>query len=91
MWNDQWQSRLLLEPAAPSERTTAMLQVNPVFIPRNHRVEEALAAAVERSDYAPFEKLLQVLARPFDDQPESAAFAEPAPEGEPHYRTFCGT
>jgi len=91
LWNDQWRSRLLLESATPSDRTKSMRQVNPVFIPRNHRVEEALSAAVERADYAPFERLLQVLARPFTDQPESAAFAEPAPEGQPHYRTFCGT
>ena len=55
--------------------------VNPAFIPRNHRVEEALSAAVERDDYAPFATLLKILARPFDDQPEFAAFAEPAPKG----------
>ena len=68
-----------------------MRRVNPAFIPRNHRVEEALSAAVERADYAPFERLLNILARPFDDQPEFAAFAEPAPEGQGCYRTFCGT
>ena len=90
-WNDQWRSRLSLESVSPSDRAKAMRQVNPVFIPRNHRVEEALGAAVERSDYAPFERLLQILARPFTDQTESVAFAEPAPEDQPHYRTFCGT
>src|SRR6187399_438514 len=90
-WNDQWRSRLSLESVSPSDRAKAMRQVNPVFIPRNHRVEEALSAAVERSDYAPFERLLQILARPFTDQTESVAFAEPAPEDQPHYRTFCGT
>jgi uncharacterized protein YdiU (UPF0061 family) len=68
-----------------------MRTVNPVVIPRNHRVEEALSAAVERADYTPFETLLKILARPFDDQPEFAAFAEPAPEGQGCYRTFCGT
>jgi len=62
--------------------------VNPAFIPRNHRVEEALSAAVERDDYAPFDTLLNILSRPFDEQPEFAAFAEPAPEGQSHYRTF---
>jgi len=46
---------------------------------------------VERGDYAPFETLLKILARPFDDQPEFAAFAEPAPEGQGCYQTFCGT
>ena len=65
-----------------------MRRVNPAFIPRNHRVEEALSAAVEDGDYAPFETLLNILSRPFDDQPEFAAFAEPAPEGRGRYQTF---
>jgi len=91
LWSDQWQLRLAKEPVAPSERAQALRRVNPAFIPRNHRVEEALSAAVERSDYEPFDRLLKILARPFEDQPESAAYAEPAPEGSGHYRTFCGT
>ena len=69
-------------------RAQAMRRVNPAFIPRNHRVEEALSAAVERGDYAPFETLLHILERPFDDQPEFAAFAEPAAEGGARYQTF---
>jgi serine/tyrosine/threonine adenylyltransferase len=91
LWNEQWQSRLSRESVAPSDRAQAMRRVNPAFIPRNHRVEEALSAAVERADYAPFERLLKIVERPFDDQPEFSAFAEPAPEGAGHYRTFCGT
>jgi len=91
LWNEQWQSRLSKESLAPAERAEAMRQVNPAFIPRNHRVEEALSAAVERSDYGPFERLLRILALPFDDQPDSAAYAEPAPEAFGPYRTFCGT
>src|SRR5438128_2651437 len=75
----------------PSVRAQAMRRATSAFIPRNHRVEEALSAAVERGDYAPFETLLNILAHPFDDQPEFAAFAEPAPEGRGCYRTFCGT
>jgi uncharacterized protein YdiU (UPF0061 family) len=65
-----------------------MRRVNPAFIPRNHRVEEALSAAVEHDDYAPFETLLNILSRPFEDQAKFAAFAAPAPEGYGHYRTF---
>jgi uncharacterized protein YdiU (UPF0061 family) len=91
LWHDQWQLRLAQEALAPSERAQEMRRVNPAFIPRNHRVEEALSAAVERSDYEPFDRLLKILARPFDDQPESAAYAEPAPDGSERYRTFCGT
>jgi uncharacterized protein YdiU (UPF0061 family) len=91
LWSGHWRARLSREPVAPSERAQAMRRVNPVFIPRNHRVEEGLSAAVDRGDYAPFETLLNILSRPFDDQPEFAAFAEPAPEGRGCYRTFCGT
>lgn len=91
VWSEHWQARLAREPLGPAERTQAMRRVNPAFIARNHRVEEALTAAVERADYAPFERLLNVLARPFDDQPEFAAFAKPSPEGRGNYRTFCGT
>ena len=64
--------------------------VNPLFIPRNHLVEEVIAAAIERGDLSPFERLNTVLARPYDEQPEFAAYAglPPSMEG---YRTFCGT
>ena len=68
-----------------------MQRVNPAFIPRNHKVEEALDAAVERSDLAPFRELLEVISRPFDEQPGREAYSQPAPlDGEP-YQTFCGT
>ena len=82
LWSGHWRARLAREAVAPLARAQAMRRVNPAFIPRNHRVEEALSAAVERADYAPFETLLNILSRPFDDQPEFAAFAEPAPEGQ---------
>ena len=68
-----------------------MGRVNPAFIPRNHRVEEALSAAVERNDYKPFDTLLKIVSRPFDDQPEFADFMQPAPESDVPYQTFCGT
>jgi uncharacterized protein YdiU (UPF0061 family) len=91
LWSNHWRARLAREAVTPLERAQAMRRANPIFIPRNHRVEEALSAAVEGEDYAPFETLLHILSRPFDDQPEFAAFAEPAPEGRGCYRTFCGT
>jgi serine/tyrosine/threonine adenylyltransferase len=87
-WSGNWHARLSRETVSPSERSQAMRRANPAFIPRNHRVEEALIAAVEHDDYAPFETLLKILARPFDDQPEFAAYAEPPPRGQSHYRTF---
>ena len=88
LWSGHWRARLVREPVTPLARAQAMRCVNPAFIPRNHRVEEALSAAVDRDDYAPFETLLNILSRPFDDQPEFAAFTEPPPEGQSHYRTF---
>ena len=91
LWSGPWRARLAREAVAPLARAQAMRRANPVFIPRNHRVEQALSAAVESADYAPFETLLNILSRPFDDQPEFAAFTEPAPEGQGCYQTFCGT
>src|SRR5499427_9533584 len=90
-WSEHWRARLSRDAAAPRDHARKMRLVNPAFIPRNHRVEEASSAAVERGDYAPFDTLLKILSCPFDDQPEYAAFAEPAPEGRGCYRTFCGT
>ena len=88
-WSQHWRARLERESLTPDERSEAMRRINPAFIPRNHRVEEALSAAVEDHDYVPFETLLNILSRPFDDRPEFAAFAEPAPEEQAgHYRTY---
>jgi len=88
LWSGHWRARLPREAVAPLARAQAMRRANPAFIPRNHRVEEALSAAVKRGDYAPFDTLLKILSRPFDNQPEFAAFAEPASEGQERYRTF---
>ena len=68
-----------------------MRRANPAFIPRNHRVEEAIEAAVRRDDFEPFELLADVLARPYDDQPEFAYLADPPGPDQRAYRTFCGT
>jgi uncharacterized protein YdiU (UPF0061 family) len=87
-WAVGWRQRLAQEP--DQARRAAMRQVNPAFIPRNHRIEEALALAAQ-DDFSGFETLLAVLAKPFDDQPEFAAYAEPPPPGQGVYRTFCGT
>ena len=90
-WLARWRDRLTREIVAPDERTTAMRRANPLFIPRNHRVEQAIAAAVEREDFSPFETLLRVTARPYDDQPDAAGHAAPAAPDERVCRTFCGT
>ena len=90
-WCARWQARLAREAVAPAVRAQAMRRANPAFIARNHRVEEALSAAVDHNDYAPFATLVHIVARPFDAQPAFAAFADPAPPGHEGYRTFCGT
>ena len=80
-WAEAWRRRLALEPAAPETRASSMKRANPAFIPRNHRVEEAIAAAVRHNDFKPFEVLADVLATPYDDQPDFAYLADAARPG----------
>jgi len=90
-WAARWHKRIGDEPQSPAARQTAMRAVNPAFIPRNHRIEAVIEAAVAHDDFAPFEELLTVLSKPYEDQPALSAYAgAPAP----HQRvlqTFCGT
>ncbi len=86
-WQERWRARLAAEPGDPAE---IMRAANPAFIPRNHRVEEAISSALE-GDMAPFRRLHAVLARPFDDQPEHAELARPPAAHEAVRQTFCGT
>jgi uncharacterized protein YdiU (UPF0061 family) len=90
-WAARWRQRTGEEPQDPAARQAAMRAVNPAFIPRNHRIEAVIEAAVNQDDFAPFEELLTVLSRPYEDQP---AFAHYAAAPEPHQcvrQTFCGT
>jgi len=89
-WAQRWQKRLEQDGVAAATRAQAMDRVNPIYIPRNHKVEEALAAAVNQ-DMTPFSKLLAVLSHPFDEVAGNEAYAEPAPITGRPYRTFCGT
>ena len=89
-WAPRWRQRLAEEPQSAAERQAAMRAVNPAFIPRNHRVEAVIAAAVN-NDYAPFEELLTVLSKPYEDQPSYAAYADPPLPDQRVLRTFCGT
>ncbi len=90
-WSERWRARLASRASDPAAVADAMDRVNPVYIPRNHLVEEALAAATV-GDVVPFRELVDVLAQPFSKRPGLEAYAEPAPPsfgGE--YQTFCGT
>jgi uncharacterized protein YdiU (UPF0061 family) len=99
-WLARWRARCAREDdgaghrsaTAGSERARMMRSVNPFVIPRNHRVEEALAAASDAGDFAPFERLLDALRQPYAEAGELAPYAEPAPAAVTAcYRTFCGT
>ena len=68
-----------------------MRKVNPAVIPRNHLVEQALNAAVENSDYGPFEKLVEVLSSPYEELEGKSEFMQPPKPGEHVLETFCGT
>ncbi len=90
-WEPQWQQRLEKDGVPAKTRAQAMDKINPVYIPRNHKVEEALAAAVNQGNMTPFSDLLTVLKHPFDEVAGKEAYAEPAPPTKRPYRTFCGT
>jgi uncharacterized protein YdiU (UPF0061 family) len=90
-WAKRWRERAALEPQSAAERKAAMHAVNPAFIPRNHRIEAVIRAAVDNDDYAPFEELVKVLERPFEDQPEHTAYADPPLPDQRVLLTFCGT
>jgi uncharacterized protein YdiU (UPF0061 family) len=99
-WLARWRARCASEdkitaagsPMADTARAQAMRGVNPWVIPRNHRVEEALAAASDDGDLAPFERLLDALRQPYDEAQALGPYAEPAPpDVTERYRTFCGT
>jgi uncharacterized protein YdiU (UPF0061 family) len=91
VWAETWRRRQATEALSPEARASSMRRANPAFIPRNHRVEEAIEAAVRRDDFKPFEVLADLLAHPYEDQPERAQLADPPGPDQHMYRTFCGT
>ncbi|PTM98597.1 protein adenylyltransferase SelO [Mycoplana dimorpha] len=90
-WLSRWRQRVSRDDRPADARAEAMRAVNPAFIPRNHKVEEALTAATTDGDLSLFEALNDVLASPYEDQPAFAAYAEPPKPGEEVLQTFCGT
>ena len=90
-WAARWRQRLREEPGEAKEHRAAMQAVNPAFIPRNHLVEAALDAAVSRGELGPFEELLEVLSRPYEDRPGFERYAAPPEPEQRVYQTFCGT
>ncbi len=90
-WMQRWRARVSRESTSPDLRAESMQQANPAYIPRNHRVEQAIVAAVERGDFAPFEELSKVLAEPNAARAAFAAYANPPEPQERVLQTFCGT
>ncbi len=90
-WAAGWRLRLEKESVSAQERAVDMRMANPAFIPRNHSVEAVLDAAVERQDFQPFEELLDIVSRPYEDRPGLERYAAPASPEESISQTFCGT
>ena len=90
-WLERWQQRLSLHPMDTTDRQKAMYAVNPVYIPRNHLVEEAISAAEEHQDFEPFNRLVDILANPFEFNRANARYAIPPRPEQVVKQTFCGT
>jgi serine/tyrosine/threonine adenylyltransferase len=89
-WAVGWRRRLVEEPVSGQARAASMRSANPAFIPRNHMVEAALDAALAQN-LQPFEQLLDVVSRPYEDRPDLDHYALPARPEECVSQTFCGT
>jgi uncharacterized protein YdiU (UPF0061 family) len=90
-WARRWRTRTASEATTPMARAESMQQANPAYIPRNHRVEQMIAAAIEHGDFAPFEKLSRVLSEPYLERDSFAAYLDPPQPNERVLQTFCGT
>ncbi|MNI67782.1 hypothetical protein D3C73_1234330 [compost metagenome] len=90
-WREQWHARLSRQQGAEAAAVQLMRSSNPAIIPRNHRVEEALEAAVKDGDYSVMEQLLKVLANPYEHSPGQAKYSAAPEPSDCAYRTFCGT
>ncbi|MDQ0253511.1 uncharacterized protein YdiU (UPF0061 family) [Evansella vedderi] len=90
-WHKQWLERLARQDQSKDTSIELMQSKNPAVIPRNHRVEEALEAAVEQEDFSVMEQLLDVLSNPYELSPGKTEYCKlPDPSAGP-YRTYCGT
>lgn len=90
-WHELWQARLGRQQESKAESHQLMRSSNPALIPRNHRVEAALEAAVEQGDYSVMERLLDALSSPYAHSLEQADYSTLPEQSIRPYRTFCGT
>ena len=89
-WKNEWKKRSKLNNSNKEKQIKLMKKNNPIVIPRNHKVEEALAFA-EKGNLEEIKKLLLVLNRPYEDQENISEYQLPAPSSNKKYQTFCGT
>ena len=89
-WHQKWKERLAKNTKSTKESLKLMRSVNPIVIPRNHKVEEVLEAA-NKDDLNPFHDFLKVLEKPYENQSKTNNYQSPAPPSEKKYQTFCGT
>jgi uncharacterized protein YdiU (UPF0061 family) len=90
-WVHGWRQRLARENVVSDDRAASMRVANPIYIPRNHLVQAAIDAAVERRDFQPFEELLEAVTHPAEDHPAWTLYATPARPEQCVGQTFCGT
>jgi uncharacterized protein YdiU (UPF0061 family) len=90
-WARQWRARLRQEGSDDAARQARMQAVNPVYIPRNHRIEAAIRAAEDQGDFSVFHALHEVLQKPYERQPGKDAYLLPPEPDEVVRQTFCGT
>ncbi len=90
-WLDKWRQRLAQDQRSAAARQADMYVANPVFIPRNHLVQEAISAAEEQQDFRPFNRLTDILAEPFRYDPALERYATPPLPEQVVRQTFCGT
>jgi uncharacterized protein YdiU (UPF0061 family) len=87
-WSKNWKKRILINGGSKENSLELMKKNNPIVIPRNHKVEEALEAA-NNNDLKPMNNLLSILKKPYDKQNNIENFQ--APSNNENYQTFCGT
>ena len=90
-WHQEWRARRSRQPQSSSEVLAHMRAHNPAFIPRNHKVEEALEAAGARADFGVMQQLLAILATPYDPTLDKPEYRAPPAPGSDMYQTYCGT
>jgi uncharacterized protein YdiU (UPF0061 family) len=90
-WLDRWHQRLEQEATTSEEVAENMRRINPIFIPRNHLIEQAINSAVEKNDFSMMDTLQGLLASPYTDQPSYSKYSNSPKSEERVYQTFCGT